>query len=127
VVLVATCLGGLQAGVSVAQESGVIELSVPRSPGRDDLVELQIATGPLPNGARLIVMTEQGQVLGAVTPFVLPGTAAGATATIPVPHTALADRRLRLRLQVVQPGAAARVPRADEVRRVDIILVPAKD
>jgi len=101
----------------------MIELSAPRSPDRGESVEIQVTTGPLPQGTRIILMTEQGEVLGAVTPFGLPGTGSGDTATVPVPRTAVVNGRLRLRLQVVEPGAAPRPPRAHEVQRLDLVFV----
>jgi hypothetical protein len=122
--LLVACSGWPWNDAPLAQENSVIELSAPRSPRPDEAVEIQIVTGPLPRGARLSVMTEQGEVLGSVAPFVLPGDEGGSSATIPVPRGMLVDGRLRLRLQVVQPGAASRTPSADEIRRMDLIIVP---
>jgi hypothetical protein len=116
VLAIATLLAGLgEVGTSTlaAQECRMIELSAPRSLGRGESVEIQIATAPLPPGSRVVVMTEQGDVLGVVTAFGLPG--ATGNATVPVPRAAMAEGRLRLRLQLVEPGAPPRAPRADEV------------
>ena len=99
IVLLVASLNGPWMSMVSAQENSVIELSAPRAPGRGDSLEVQIATGPLPLGARLVVMTEQGEVIGAVTSYGVPGTASGSSATIPVPQTALAGRRLRLHRQ----------------------------
>jgi hypothetical protein len=110
-------LAGLSMGVLAAQESsGMIELSAPRAPRAGESVEIQITTGPLPRGARIIVMNEHGETLGVVTPFNVPGTASGTTATVPVPRTAMADGRLRLRLQLIEQGVAPRAPRPGEVQ-----------
>jgi hypothetical protein len=121
------CLNGLWTSTSWGQESRMIELSAPRPPTPSESVEIQITTGPLPRGARLVVMSEQGDVLGAVTPFGVPGTARGSTATIPVPRTGLVDGRLRLQLQIVETGAAPRSPQTNEIQRVDIVLVPRSE
>jgi hypothetical protein len=127
IALLLAVLSGLWTGSLAAQEKSVIELSAPRALTSNDAVEIQIATGPLPAGARLVVMTEQGEVIGAITPYGIPGTPSGSTATIPVPPTALVDRRLRLQLQVIQPGTPPRAPRTDEVRRIDLIVAPRKE
>jgi len=107
-------------GTLVAEESAMIELAAPRQAGRGDAVELQITTGPLPRGARLTLSTEGGESLGAVTPYP-PGRQSN-TATVPVPRSAIVDGRLRLRLQVLEPGAPARAPRQSEVQRVELVV-----
>ena len=91
----------------------MIELSAPSALRSDESVELQITTGPLARGARLVVMTEQGEILGVLTPFNVPGTGTSNTATVPVPRTAMADGRLRLRLQLIEQGAARAHSRDD--------------
>jgi hypothetical protein len=53
----------------VAEESPMIELAVPRPLGRGESVQVQITTGPLPRGARVELFTENGEILGAVTPY----------------------------------------------------------
>ncbi len=105
----------------------MIELTLPRSLGRGEAVEIQIATGPLPRGSRLVVMNEQGEILGAVYPFGVPGAGTGNTATVPVPRAALVDGHLRLRLQVIEPTRSPRAPRAEEVQRLDLVLVPRSE
>jgi hypothetical protein len=109
-----------------AQESRIIELSVPRALRSGDAVELQVTTtAPLPPGARVVVETEQGDVIGAVTPFGVPAADGGSTATVPVPRMAIVDGRLRLRLQVVTQGAPPRAPRADEIK-LNLIVSPTR-
>src|SRR5262245_43777834 len=115
-------LTGLLMSACAAQESRTIELSAPRALRAGESIELQVATGPLPRGSRLVVMTEQGEILGVVTPFNVPGTERGATATIPVPRTAMSDGRLRLRLQVVEQGAVPRAARTDEFQATLVIV-----
>src|SRR5215470_523088 len=121
--LIAALAAGVLAswmGTLVAEESAMIELAAPRQAGRGDSVELQITTGPLPRGARLTLSTEGGESLGAVTPYP-PGRQSN-TATVPVPRSAIVDGRLRLRLQVLEPGAPARAPQPGEVQRVELVV-----
>jgi hypothetical protein len=105
-------------GTLAAEESAMIELAAPRPPGRGESVELQITTGPLPS-------TEDGESLGAVTPYP-PGRPSN-TATVPVPQSAIVGGRLRLRLQVLEPGAPPRPPRPGEVQRLDLVVAPRSE
>ena len=105
-----------------AEEPGVIELAAPRAAERGEAFQVEITTGQLPRGARLRLLTENGEILGGVAPF--PPTARSTTATVPVPRSAVADGRLRLRMQVEEPGVPPRPPRPGEVERVDLFVVP---
>ncbi|HKA02479.1 MAG TPA: hypothetical protein VKE70_38475 [Candidatus Solibacter sp.] len=120
---VALVLAGLAGSCTstFAQESRVVELPLPRALGRGESVELQIKTGALPRGGRLVVMSDKGETLGVLTPFGLPGMAI--TGTVPVPRAAITDGRLRLRLQVVEPSVPSHAPRADEVD-LKLVIVP---
>ena len=103
----------------VAEESPVIELAAPRAAAGGESVELAVTTGALPRGARLALSTENGEILGAVAPYA-PGSRS-TTATVPVPRSAIVDGRLRLRVQVLEPGAPPRPPRPGEVQRLELV------
>jgi hypothetical protein len=103
----------------VAEEAPVIELAAPRAAAGSESVELAVTTGALPRGARLALSTENGEILGAVAPYA-PGSRS-TTATVPVPRSAIVDGRLRLRLQVLEPGAPPRAPRPGEVQRLELV------
>ena len=102
-----------------AEEAPVIELAAPRAAAGSESVELAVTTGALPRGARLALSTENGEILGAVAPYA-PGSRS-TTATVPVPRSAIVDGRLRLRLQVLEPGAPPRPPRPGEVQRLALM------
>ena len=121
--LFAAALAGA-AATTMATEAGRVELQAPHRPGPGEAVSLQVMTGPLPKGARLEVLSGDGAVLGAVFPFVAPQ---GSIDTLPIPTEALADGRLRLKLQVVEPGAPPRPPRPGEVERLELLLVPGAE
>jgi hypothetical protein len=106
-------LSTLWAGALAAQDSRLIELTAPPGLRRTDALAIQVTTAALPSGARVVVKTEQGEVLGVVTPFSL--RPAESTATIAIPRRAVVDGRLRLRLQVQEPGAPPRAARESEV------------
>ena len=102
-----------------AEEAPVIELAAPRAAAGSESVELAVTTGALPRGARLALSTESGEILGAVAPYA-PGSRS-TTATVPVPRSAIVDDRLRLRVEVLEPGAAPRPPRPGEVQRLELV------
>jgi len=119
IVALAVGLLGFVAGALVAEEFSTIELAVPPAAARAQSVELAVTTGALPRGARLALSTEDGEALGAVAPYP-PGRPSN-TATVPVPRSAVVDGRLRLRLQVLEPGAPPRPPRPGEVQRLELV------
>ena len=100
-------------------EEAVIELAAPRAAAGSESVELAVTTGALPPGARLTLSTENGEILGAVAPYA-PGSRSS-TATVPVPRSAIVDGRLRLRVEVLEPGAPPRPPRPGEVQRLELM------
>jgi hypothetical protein len=100
-------------------EEAVIELAAPRAAAGSESVELAVTTGALPPGARLALSTENGEILGAVAPYA-PGSRS-ITATVPVPRSAIVDGRLRLRVEVLEPGAPPRPPRPGEVQRLELM------
>jgi len=109
----------LATGALVAEEFSMIELAAPPAAARGQSVELAVTTGSLPPGARLALSTESGDILGAVAPYA-PG-ARSTTATVPVPRSAIVDGRLRLRVEVLEPGAPPRPPRPGEVQRLELV------
>jgi hypothetical protein len=125
IVALAVGLLGPSTSTLIAEESPVIELVAPRLAGRGESVDLQITTGPLPRGARLALLAENGEVFGAVTPY--PSGGPSNTATVPVPRSAMVGRSLRLRVQLIEPGAPPRPPRPGEVQRLDLVVVPRSE
>ena len=112
-------LFALETSTLVAEESPVIELAAPRAAAGSQSVALAVTTGALPPGARLALSTENGEILGAVAPYA-PGSRS-TTATVPVPRSAIVDGRLRLRVEVLEPGAPPRPPRPGEVQRLELM------
>jgi outer membrane biosynthesis protein TonB len=113
-------LFALATSALVAEESPVIELAAPPAAAGSQSVELAVTTGALPRGARLALSTESGEILGAVAPYA-PGSRS-TTATVPVPRSAIVDDRLRLRVEVLEPGAPPRPPRPGEVQRLELVV-----
>ena len=111
---------------AVAQEApqGVVELTLPRAAAPGEAVRLQLNAGVLPRGARILVRTRDGALVGAASPFGAPrGQATAATYTLPLPPEAIANGRVQLRLEVEEPGGAARPPRPGEVQGMELTFV----
>jgi hypothetical protein len=124
---VVAALLGAAPGPLAAEESQMVELTLPRPLARGDAVQLQVTTGPLRQGARLVVRSAAGDILGAVT--AAPGLRGPRpnTATIPIAPSAIANGRVHLQLQLIEPRAPPRAPRSDEVQRLDLFVVPQPD
>jgi hypothetical protein len=122
-VLVAGLLGPLTSAFA-GEESPIVELTTPRPPGLSDAIQLQVKTGGLPRGGRLRLLTEQSEFLGSVVPFGPRLGGGSITGTVPVPRSAITNGRLRLRLEVVEPGAPPRPPRPGEVESLNLVVVP---
>jgi hypothetical protein len=99
-----------------------LELRLPRRVAPHDGIELQVSTGPLPRGARLVVESPRGQIFGAVAPF--PAGSTSNSATIPIPQSALQGETLPLRLEMRDPDGKTRAPSASEVGKLDLVIVP---
>jgi hypothetical protein len=120
-------LGLIVPGASTfaAEDFQMVQLAMPRCAGRAESVRVQVTTGPLPRGARLVVIAETGEILGAVAPF--PPGGRSNSATVPVPRSAVVDGHVRLRLQVIEPDTPARAPRPGEVEHLDLVVVPQSE
>lgn len=121
--LVLGCTHANAAGAS--QGHKVVTLSLPRAVESNDLIRAHITVGPLPRGARLIARLPSGDVAGVVSPY---GTAnRGGGYTIPVPRRAIRDGKVTLHLEFQEKrGAASRAPTDDELRKVELFLVPSR-
>jgi hypothetical protein len=95
---------------------------VGREPGENESMRLEVATGPLPYGSRLVIKTEQGDVVGSLSSYGIPGPRDTRSASFPVPPKALVNRRLRLQVQIEAPGAMTRSATADEIRELNVVF-----
>ena len=102
---------------------GLVELALPRAPV-GEAVWVRILIGALSRGARLRVSTPDGVLVGSLAPVgVLRGQEA-LSYDLPLPPLAIAAGHVRLRLDVVEAGGAARAPVAGEVEAVELRYVP---
>ncbi len=114
------------AGLASAQDRKMTELLAPRDPGPKEAVRVNVDTGPLPFGDRLVVKTEQGDVIGSITSYGVPGPNDSRSESFPVQSRNVVNKRLRLHVLVEAPGAMTRVATPEEIRGLDVMIVPRR-
>jgi hypothetical protein len=119
--LLVACAHGSPAGAS----GQTMTLSLPRAPAADEAVRLSLKVGRLPSGARVVVRTSGGEILGAVFPYGAEAARKGGTYVLAVPAGAVKDGKVSVELAVQEKGAPPRVPTKDEVQSVAVALSPA--
>jgi hypothetical protein len=117
----AAASGSDAAGVT---QEGSVELQVPRAAGADEAIWLQIRTGQLPPGAKVRILGEDGEAIAAIAPFGASRVQGPVSSTVSLPATAVKSSSVRLRLEVEEPGAAARAPISGEIESVELVYVP---
>jgi hypothetical protein len=108
----------------VIAQPGLIERTLPRAANAGEAVWARIAAGALPRGARIRVSTPDGVSIGSVGPF---GTRRGQEAAsydVVLPAGAIQGNRVRLRLEIIEPGGTLRAPGAGEIDGVELRYVP---
>jgi hypothetical protein len=114
------------ASLAAAQDRKMTELLAPRDPGPNEAVRLKVITGPLPFGARLVVKNEQGDVVGSIMTYGVPGPNDTRSETFPVQSRNVVNKRLRLQVLIEAPGAMTRAATPDEIRGLDVMIVPRR-
>jgi len=101
-----------------------VVLTLPRPPAPNESVWLSVRLGALQRGARVLVLSDDGQLLGAISPFAIPpGQKAGAY-TIPLPDNAVRDGRVAVRVVVEEREHVTRSSTHGEVEDVGLVYVP---
>lgn len=123
--LIALLAQGAAAPAAVTPSSaGRTVLTLPRPPAAQEAVWLSVRVGVLQRGARVLVLSDEGALLGAISPFaIVPGHEAG-TYTIPLPENAVRQGRVAVRLVVEDNQHATRAPAGGEVEDVGLVYVP---
>ena len=115
----------LAQGASVpATAAPTTVLTLPRPPAAQEAVWLSVRVGVLQRGARVLVFSDEGTLLGAISPFAIPPGHEAGTYTIPLPENAVRDGRVVVRLVVEDRKHAARPATGGEVEDVGLVYVP---
>jgi len=114
----------LIAGCKV-EPSKLLVLTPSRAADPHEAIWLKVTVGPLPRGSRLSVTDEDGELVGTISPF---GAAVGQTSvdyTLPLPKSASSGGPVRLRMEMLKPGDAARPPTPSELLGVQLVYIPS--
>jgi hypothetical protein len=126
--------GALLAACSVAcgaddwpiDSRGKLTLPLARQPAANEMLVVQIGVGAIGQGTKIVVRVSDEETAGTIVPY---GVRAGQKAgmfTIPVPANAVADKKVSLRLEVLEKGAkAARAPKRAEIEDAKLAFIPA--
>jgi hypothetical protein len=106
-----------------AAPSGTTVLTLPRPPAASEAVWLSVRVGTLPRGARILVLSDDGAMLGAISPFAVPRGGDAGTYTIPLPEGAVRGGRVAVRV-VVEERGTTRPATGGEVEDVQLVYVP---
>lgn len=104
-------------------QGGLIERQLPRLPNASEAVWARVDAGALPPGARIRLLTPDGTLIGGAAPFGGPRGQTAASYDFALPDNAIADGRVRLRVEIVEAGGATRPPQPGEAE-VELRYVP---
>lgn len=100
-------------------------LTLQRPMATDEMLQARIEVGPLAPNARIIVRLEDDSIAGTVSPFGAEARRAGGVYFIPVPAKAVKSGKVALHLELeTSDTAPARAPSTDEVRSIELVVVP---
>lgn len=111
---------------AVAQPSAhrAMTLTLAHEPRADERVTLVVTVGVIPRGARIVVTTPTGRLLGTISPYGIRAGREAGTYTVPVPVDALSGRCLSVRLSLELAGKHS-APTKKQVKRVRVQVVPS--
>lgn len=100
-------------------------LTLQRPMATDEMLQARIEVGPLAPNARIIVRLEDDSIAGTVSPFGAEARRTGGVYFIPVPAKAVKSGKVALHLELeTSDTAPARAPSTDEVRSIELVVVP---
>ena len=112
----------MQCGRAAAQD---MTLTLPQPLRAGDTAYIEVKLGVIGPGQEIEITTPGGRTLGVISPHgIRAGNAAG-TYTLPLPADAICHGRIAVTLKVTRSDAKARMPTADEVRGVRIVVSEA--
>ena len=124
VLLVLLAPGVETAAAGTQSEARRVVLTLPRPPATSEVVWLSVRLGVLQRGWRVLVWSDDGQLLGAIAPFAIPPGDPAGTYTMPLPEHAVRGGRVVVRLVVEVMEHVTRAPMYSEVEDVQLVYVP---
>jgi hypothetical protein len=102
----------------------VVALALPANDAPARRLLLHLTIGALPDGARLVVSYDNGEVAGSVAPYGHAQAASGGTYDIPISRSAARNGSVTLRIEVNdRRNSTTRAPSTDEVRKLELVSV----
>jgi hypothetical protein len=103
------------------EDARPMTLTLPHALQKGETAWLLVKVGDIDH-SQIQLTTQDGRPVGTISPFALRSGQAAGTYTVPVPPEAFDDRRLALRLSVLQTGRAQRAPTTDEVISLRLVV-----
>lgn len=109
----------VQCGRAAAQDR---TLTLPQPLHAGDTAYIEVKLGVIGPGQEIEITTPDGRTLGVISPHGIRAGNAGGTYTLPLPADAICHGRVAIQLRVTRSNAASRMPTADEVRGVRVVV-----
>lgn len=108
-----------QCGRAAAQD---MTLTLPQPFDAGDSAYIEVQVGVIGPGHEIEVKTADGRMLGVISPHGIRAGRAAGVYTLPLPADAICKGRVGITLMITRSDAASRVPDADEVRGVRVVV-----
>ena len=113
------CFAWCAIGAAAIDEAGLVRLVLPRAPTAGEAVWVEVSAA-LPRLARLRLSTQNGISIGSAGAFPQSRATELQSYAFVLPEEAVASGEVRLRVEIVPAGAAARAPLPGEVENVEL-------
>ena len=111
-----------QCGRAVAQD---MTLALPQPLDAGETAYIEVKLGVIGPGQEIEITTPGGRTLGVISPHGIRAGRAAGTYTLPLPADAICQDRIAIKLRITRSDAKARMPTADEVRGVRVVVSEA--
>jgi hypothetical protein len=108
-----------QCGRAAAQD---MTLTLPQPFDEGDSAYIEVQVGAIGPGHEIEVKAADGRTLGVISPHGIRAGRAAGIYTLPLPADAICKDRVGIRLMITRSDAAPRVPSAEEVRGVRVVV-----
>ena len=108
-----------QCGDAAVQD---MTLALPQPFDAGDSAYIEVQVGVIGPGHEIEVRTVDGRMLGVISPHGIRAGRAAGIYTLPLPADAICNGRVGITLMITRSDAAPRVPDADEVRGVRVVV-----
>lgn len=108
-----------QCGRAAAQD---MTLTLPQPFDAGDSAYIEVQVGVIGPGHEIEVKTADGRTLGVISPHGIRAGRAAGVYTLPLPADTICKGRVGITLMITRSDAAPRVPDADEVRGVRVVV-----